>query len=217
MSTNAVVFDLDGTLTDPRPGIVGCIKYALERLAKPCPGDDVLASFIGPPLRATFATLLDTSDTGLIEEAVARYREQYKCSGIYETRVYDGIHGMLECVQTSSTALFVATSKPAVYAARVVEHCGLAGHFSGVFGPELDGRFDDKAKLLRHLLTTVNLDGEDAIMVGDRAVDILAAKANRMRSIGVLWGYGSQSELRDAAPDRLCATPIEVVSCLEAI
>jgi len=124
---------------------------------------------------------------------------------------------MLERVKQSRMPLFVATSKPAVYAERIVEHCGFARHFRGVYGPELDGRFDNKTELLGHLLTTEGLGAEGAIMVGDRAVDINAAKTNGMWSIGVLWGYGSQRELRDAEPNKLCATPSEVASCIEAI
>ena len=207
MSEHSIIFDLDGTLTDPRPGIVGCIRYAFDRLGRSCPGDDALASFIGPPLRATFSTLLSTSDNRLIEEAVARYRERYESSGIYETRVYDGIQEMLECFERPSSVLFVATSKPAVYAERILKHCGLDRHFCRVYGSELDGRFDDKAELLKHMLAMEGIGAEGAIMVGDRAADILAAKANGMHSIGALWGYGSQAELRDAGAEKLCPSP----------
>jgi phosphoglycolate phosphatase len=214
MSEHTIIFDLDGTLTDPRQGIVGCIRYALDQIGRSCPGDDVIASFIGPPLRATFSTLLATSDNGLIEKAVARYRERYEDSGIYETRVYDGIRAMLECFERKNSALFVATSKPSVYAERILKHCGLDRYFCHIYGSELDGRFDDKAELLKHMLAMEAIGAEATIMVGDRAADILAAKANGMHSIGALWGYGSQAELHDAGAERLCSSPGDLGSFL---
>ncbi len=137
-----------------------CLKYALDTLGAPCPADDVLATFIGPPLRGTFATLLETAD-------------------------------------------------------RIVRRLGLEPYFAGVYGPELqEGRFDDKAELLGHLLATEEVSPERAIMIGDRAGDIVIARANRVRSIGVLWGYGSESELGAAGADGLCATPDDLTACL---
>jgi phosphoglycolate phosphatase len=209
-----LIFDLDGTLTDPCAGIVRCMRYALARLGAPCPSDDVLASFIGPPLRGTFATLLETSDRELVERALAFYREQYGGTGLLENHVYDGVAEMLDGVRLTASASFVATLKPRPYADRIVRHLGLSRHFAGVYGPELEGRFDEKVDLLAHLLVTERISAEDAVMIGDRAGDIEAARANRVRSIGVLWGYGSESELADARADVLCASPGELASCL---
>ena len=213
----AAVFDLDGTLMDTRPGIIGCVKYAMERFEGPCPDDAALAGFIGQPLRVTFAALLGASDGDRIEEAVACYRERYAQSGIYELKVYDGIREMLERLKRSRRPLYVATSKPAVYAKRIVEHFGFGRCFSGVYGPELDGRFDDKAELLAHLLGAEKIGSEDAVMIGDRAVDVLSARSNGMRSIGILWGFGSRDELSDAGADTLCATPDELALHLETL
>jgi phosphoglycolate phosphatase len=212
-----LLFDLDGTLTDPRPGIVRCMKRALDKIGAPCPPDDVLASFIGPSLRVTFATLLETSDRGLVERALALYREGYGDVGLFENHVYDGVAQMLDHVRLITPALFVATLKPKVYADRIVHHLGLDRYFAGVYGPELEGRFDDKIDLLAHLLATEEISAERAVMIGDRAGDIVAARANRVRSIGVLWGYGSESELADAGADGLCASPSELASCLSRI
>jgi len=204
---NVLLFDLDGTLTDPKPGIVGCIRFALDQLTVACPGDDVLAGYIGPPLRATFAKLLDTSEALRIEEAMAFYRQRFAESGLFENQVYDGVPAMLERACRASAALYVATSKPGVYAERIVKHFGLAGHFRKVYGPELDGSYDDKTELLAHLLAEERLAPDVAVMIGDRAADVRAAKANGLQSIGVLWGYGSERELVDAGADILCRTP----------
>ena len=209
-----LLFDLDGTLTDPKPGIVRCMKYALHELGAPCPSDDVLASFIGPPLRGTFATLLETSDRNLVERALALYREEYGETGLFENQVYPGVTQMLDHVRPGASAAFVATLKPKVYADRIVRRLGLEPYFAGVYGPELEGRFDDKADLLAHLLATEKISPERAVMIGDRAGDIVGARANRVRSIGVLWGYGSESELADARADGLCTSPGELGSCL---
>ena len=208
------MFDLDGTLTDPKPGIVGCIRFALDQLGVACPGDDVLTAFIGPPLRGTFATLLDTSEAGRIEDAMGLYRQRFAHTGLYENQVYEGIPAMLATAQQASMAAYVATSKPAVYAERIVQHFGLDHHFRKVYGAELDGRRDDKADLVAYLLASERVAAKNAVMIGDRAADILAAKANRVRSIGVLWGYGSERELMAAGADTLCQTPSELARCL---
>jgi phosphoglycolate phosphatase len=210
VTPDVLLFDLDGTLTDPRPGIVGSLRFALGQLAAPCPTDDVLVSYIGPPLRATFATLLGTGDSERIEEAMQLYRQRFADKGLYENRVYDGVPEMLARAGSTATAVYVATSKPAIYAERIVRHFGLARHFRKVYGPELDGRFEDKAELLAHLLTRERVEPEAAVMIGDRAADVRAAKASGVRSIGVLWGYGSEQELNDAGADALCATPGEL-------
>lgn len=205
-----VLLDLDGTLTNPRLGITRCMRYALDSLSVACPSDDVLASFIGPPLRGTFATLLGTQDLEHIEEAMARYRERFADTGLFENEVYGGIPELLARATEARARLFVATSKPAVYAERILTHFSLRPYFAGVYGSELGGRFEDKADLLKHLLAAEGIAANEAVMVGDRAADIVAARANRVRSIGVLWGYGSEAELSDAGADMLCRTPSEL-------
>ena len=214
MTPDVLLFDLDGTLTDPKPGIVGSLRFALGQLAAPYPPDDVLASYIGPPLRGTFATLLGTNESDRIEEAMRLYRQRFADTGLYENRVYDGVPEMLERAGSAATAVYVATSKPAIYAERIVRHFGLAHHFRKVYGPELDGRYEDKAELLAHILTRESVEPKAAVMIGDRAADVRAAKVSGVRSIGVLWGYGSERELIDAKADALCATPHELVARL---
>jgi len=214
LTARVLLFDLDGTLTDPRPGIVGCIRFALDRLRVSCPSDEVLAGYIGPPLRGTFATLLDTSDAERIEEALRLYRQRFADKGLYENKIYAGVPAMLDSVGHVARAAYVATSKPAVYAERIVSHFKLGHHFRKVYGAELDGRRDDKAELLAYLLATEGVEPSASVMVGDRSADIIAAKANEVRSIGVLWGYGSEEELTDAGADMLCRTPSELAQHL---
>jgi phosphoglycolate phosphatase len=209
-----LLFDLDGTLTDPRPGIVGSIRFALDQLGSPCPSDEALAAFIGPPLRATFATLLETTDASRVEAAMDLYRQRFAGSGLFENHVYAGVAGMLEQAGEMATAMFVATSKPAVYAERIVQHFGLDHHFEKVYGPELDGRREDKVELVAHLLASEGVAADAAMMVGDRADDVRSAKANGVGSIGVLWGYGSEQELLEAGADVLCRTPSELAAHL---
>jgi phosphoglycolate phosphatase len=209
-----LLFDLDGTLTDPKVGLLGCVRYAFEKLSVRCPPDDVLFRFVGPPLRAMFTTLLNTSDKRVIEEAVRLYRERYEEKGVYENHVYDGVDEMLADSTQVASASFVATSKPTVFAERIVRNLNFDQHFARIYGSALDGRFDDKADLLSHLLTEESIFPANAIMIGDRAADVIAAKSNGVSSIGVLWGYGSAEELKDAGADGLCSTPGELIGCL---
>jgi phosphoglycolate phosphatase len=209
----AVLFDLDGTLTDSRPGIVRCIRFALAGLGRPCPPDDVLASFIGPPLRGAFGALLDTASPEIIEEAMRLYRVRFADTGLFENEVYAGVTAMLAGARRLGTA-FVATSKPALYAERIVRHFGLGPHFARVYGSDLGGRFEDKTELLAHVLAMEGVAAARAVMVGDRAADIIAARVNGLASIGVLWGYGTERELVEAGADALCAAPGDLVACL---
>ena len=209
-----VLFDLDGTLTDSSDGITGCIRHALECLGRPCPGNEALAAFIGPPLRGTFATLLGTTDPELIATALSHYRARYDEVGLYENRVYDGVREMLEAAGRLADAMYVTTAKLQHAATRIVAHFGLARHFTRVYGTELDGRFDRKADLLAHLLETGVIRAETSIMVGDRDLDIAAAKAHGLRAIGALWGFGARRELAAAGADDLCESPHALPACL---
>lgn len=194
-----------------------CFQYALAQLGRPCPADHVLASFIGPPLRNAFATLLHTTERELIDAAVTLYRRRNADVGLYESRVYDGVPDMLEGTRAEASVLFVVTAKLTVFAQLSLRHLGLDHHFTGVYGSEPDGRFEAKAELVSHVLETAGIAAEAAVMVGDRAVDILAARANDVRSVGVLWGYGSEGELVDAGVDELCATPGALGGCLASL
>jgi len=204
----AVLFDLDGTLTDPREGITRSIAYALERLGIAPPPLDELCFAIGPPLRASLARLIGHDDRDTVERALALYRERFGDVGLFENRPYDGIVEALTTISQGGAGLYVATSKPHVYARRIIEHFALDAHFIAIHGCELDGTREDKRELLAHLLATHAISsGPDVAMVGDRGVDMSAAKLHGLRGLGALWGYGSRSELLDAGAQELVESP----------
>jgi len=204
-----VLFDLDGTLTDPREGIVACIRYALSTLGEPTPSDSNLERFIGPPLRDAFGELL-SKDLARVEAAVAAYRERFVAVGMFENIVYEGIPAVLESLVARDARLFVATSKPRLFAERILDHFGIASYFSAIYGSELGGARSDKAELITYVLARSRLDPSDTIMVGDRHHDVHGARRNRVIPVGVLWGYGSREELSLAGAERLLEEPYEV-------
>jgi len=196
-----ILFDLDGTLTDSGPGITRCIQDALRRLGRAVPEADSLRRFVGPPLRGTFALLLESTEEAEVAEAIRLYRERFVVTGMFENAVYPGVAEGLEQLSEGGHRLWVATSKPQVYAQRILEHFGIAGWFAGVYGPDLAGRNHDKRDLLRELLATERVRPEDACMIGDRMHDVEGARANGVAAVGVLWGYGTPEEIAAAAPD----------------
>jgi phosphoglycolate phosphatase len=209
---DAIFFDLDGTLTDPKPGITRSIQYALQKLDHPAiPTEDELTWCIGPPLRASFVRMIGDHAA---DRAVALYRERFSDVGLYENGVYDGIGDVLTTLCTAGHRLFVATSKPHVFAERIIDHFGLRHHFERVFGSELDGTRVDKSHLLEYALREVSVDPARTLMIGDRSHDIIGAKNNGMKGIGVLYGYGSRNELLDAGAQHVCSSPAEILRCI---
>jgi phosphoglycolate phosphatase len=210
---DAIFFDLDGTLTDPKPGITRSIQYALQKLDHPAiPTEDELTWCIGPPLRASFVRLLGADHSA--DNAVAFYRERFSDVGLYENGVYDGVREVLALLGAAGPRLFVATSKPHVYAERIVAHFGLRDHFERVFGSELDGTRVDKSDLLAYALRETSVDPARTVMIGDRSHDMVGARNNGMAGIGVLYGYGSQAELLEAGARQVCATPGAILDCV---
>jgi len=202
-----VAFDLDGTLVDPREGIVACLEYALERLEIDSPDPAELAKHIGPPLSVTFAKLLATDDPELIKKAVSIYRERFAVSGIFENSTYAGIPEVLDALRSAGMSLFVATSKPSNYTRKILTQCGIAASFRQIYGSEMDGTRAAKGELIKHLLKNEKLKPEELVVVGDRKHDIIGAHALGVRAVGVLWGYGSFEELDEAGADLYCRTP----------
>jgi phosphoglycolate phosphatase len=201
----AIYFDLDGTLTDPKPGITRSIQFALRALDYPVPSEDELTWCIGPPLHASLKKLLGTDE--LADKALLLYRERFGDVGLFENQVYSGIEQALSEFARSDRRMFVATSKPVIYAKRIIDHFRLTGYFEQIFGSELDGRNADKTDLLGYALTSARIDPSQAIMIGDRSHDMIGARNNGMTAIGVLYGYGSREELVGAGAHHVCATP----------
>ena len=216
MKSVSVLFDLDGTLTDPREGFVSSITHALVSLGHCSPPEDELASNIGPPLEITLAKLLGEQHEHQIPEAVSLYRQRYSSQGLFENSVYDGIEGALSRVQASGARLFVATSKPQVFAVRILEHFGLQKFFTGIYGSGLDGSLTNKDELIAHILEKEALEPEAALMIGDRAHDVVGALANGICPVGVLWGYGSIEELSSAGAAVLVRSPEQLPDVLSS-
>jgi phosphoglycolate phosphatase len=205
-----LLFDLDGTLTDPGIGITRCLQHALASLGRPVPSTELLRRYIGPPLQGTFAELLETEEEARVAEAVRLYRERFVATGMFENSVYPEIPDGLETLQREGHRMWVATSKPHVYAREIVRHFGLDGFFEGVYGSELSGVNAEKGALIREILVQEGLDPRETWMVGDRSYDIAGARANGIRAVAVLWGYGSPEELNAAGPDRIVASIAEL-------
>jgi phosphoglycolate phosphatase len=209
----ALLFDLDGTLTDPFVGITRSIQYAMERLGRLAPAGDDLRWCIGPPLKSVFRTLLDTDDEAATDEAVRLYRERYSTVGKFENSLIPGIPEMLASLTAEGYFLSVATSKLKTYASDIIDHFDLRRYFHVLHGSELDGRNAVKGDLVRHILATEQIEAAHAIMIGDRSHDVVGAGANGVATIGVLWGYGDRPELERAGAARIANRP-EELPCL---
>ncbi|HEY4440019.1 MAG TPA: HAD hydrolase-like protein, partial [Candidatus Elarobacter sp.] len=203
-----ILFDLDGTLTDPYLGISRCIEYALGAIDSSVPDGTDLSTFIGPPLRGTLLALC--GDEERAGRALAAYRERFAATGLYENVVYQGVPAMLDDLR--GHRLYVCTAKPAVYAKRIVEYFGLSAYFAGVYGCELDGTRGEKADLIAWLLEREGLESAACVMVGDRSHDMVAAARNGVRGLGALWGYGSEAELTQAGAVRTFRSPAELAA-----
>jgi phosphoglycolate phosphatase len=208
-----ILFDLDGTLVDPRPGLIGSIQYALGKIGHPVPPAETLVWMIGPPFRVSFPKLLGSEER--VEEAIAHYRESYFNGGMYDAVVYDGMPEALAALRAAGHRLIVATAKPHYYARPIVEHFGLSTHFHAVHGPDLDGTNDHKVDLIAHILRHEGVDPAAALMIGDTAFDVTAAARNGMRTVGVTWGYGNVEELAGAAA--LCESPSGLAEAVLAL
>jgi phosphoglycolate phosphatase len=210
----AILFDLDGTLTDPREGITRSLAHAMERMGLAPPPLDDLCFAIGPPLRRSLARLIGDETPEAVERAVAFYRERFADVGLFENAVYDGVAESLAALAGTGATLVVATSKPRVYAERIVRHFALDTHFAAVHGCELDGTREDKRDLLAHLLAHHGFEARDTAMIGDRGADMIAARHHGVRAVGALWGYGGREELARAGAHDLCDRPADLVPLL---
>lgn len=204
-----IFFDLDGTLTDPKEGITKSIQFALEKMNLFVPSTSELEWCIGPPLKDSFSKLTNSTCEIILNTALEYYRKQFTQSGIYKNHLYDGVVEMLSYLNQEGYRLFVATSKPEVFAIQIIQHFALSQYFEKIHGSELDGTRSDKSHLLKHILESNNIK-EPVLMVGDRKYDVIAARQNNIDCLGVTYGYGSQNELTQAGAYHLCRSPEEV-------
>lgn len=196
-----ILLDLDGTITDPMVGITRSVEYALNHFGIQVNDIRELCAFIGPPLLDSFREFYHFTDEQA-KEAILKYRERFADTGIYENVVYEGMREFLEEAVNQGKILMLATSKPTVFAKRILEHFDLAQYFTFVAGSGLDGSFYTKTDVIRHVLDSNHLtDLSTIVMVGDRKHDIIGAKATGIDSVGVLYGYGNREELSKAGAD----------------
>lgn len=194
-----ILFDLDGTLTDPREGITRSIQYALAKLGIDEPDLSKLEHFIGPPLLQAFMQFYGF-DEARAWEAVNHYRERFKVTGLYENEVFEGVIELLETLEGQGRHLYIATSKPWEFAREIARHFNFARHFKMIYGSELDGTRTNKVELIKHLLAEENLDPTQTLMIGDRKHDLIGARTNGLDCVAVGYGFGSRDELTAEAP-----------------
>lgn len=206
-----LLFDLDGTLTDPGLGITNSVMYALEKFDIRVEDRTTLYKFIGPPLRDSFETFYGFSGEKS-ELAVQYYREYYKEQGLYENEVYEGIVDLLMQLKEQGKSLIVATSKPENFAIEILQHFKLYDYFDFVAGATMDKTRNEKADIIKYAMESCNIsEKSSSIMIGDREHDIIGANENELDSIGVLFGYGNLEELQRAGATYIAEKPMNIL------
>lgn len=207
-----ILFDLDGTLTNPKEGITKCVQHALRHfgIERQC---DELIEFIGPPLKEQFMKYASlTEEEG--ELAVKIYRERFAPIGIFENEIYDGIIPMLQTLKKQGKIMAIATSKPGVFAQQIADKYGVSPYIDGLFGSEIDGRNTDKALVIKNAMKALGADAENTVMVGDREHDAIGAQKNNIKCVGVTYGYAREGELEKSG---VCALASSVGALLEIL
>jgi phosphoglycolate phosphatase len=208
--TGSILLDLDGTLIDSYPGILASCRAALHALGHEPDESLDIRHMIGPPIEGTMQVLLQSFGDDRVDEAVAAYRQHYGESGYLGSVPYPGIGEALADMKRRGLCLYLATSKRAVFANRILDHLKFAGYFDGIYGSVPGGALDHKPELLAHILSDRRLSPSRCVMVGDRRYDISGAHAVGMRGLGVLWGFGSRDELEAAGADALVEAPADL-------
>ena len=205
-----ILFDLDGTLTDPGLGITNSVMYALKKFNIDVNDRTDLYKFIGPPLKGSFREFYGFTDDQA-ELAVSYYREYFRKQGMLENSVYDGIPELLDHLKGKGKTLIVATSKPEAFTLEILRHFGLYDYFDFIAGATMDDTRNKKADIIRYALENCHIaDKSSAVMIGDREHDIIGARENGLASIGVLFGYGDRKELTDAGATFIAASAAEI-------
>lgn len=210
-----ILFDLDGTLTDPGIGITNSVAYALEKYNITVEDRTELYKFIGPPLQDSFMEFYGFSEMES-KKAVEYYREYFRDKGIFENEVYEGIPELLQTLKGAGKQVILATSKPEEFARQILEHFDLIQYFDFVAGATMDGSRSEKADIIQYALDKCMIkDTSKVIMVGDRKHDIIGAAKNKLPAIGVLFGYGSEEELRNAGAKYLARTSFDILKYID--
>lgn len=192
-----ILFDLDGTITDSKEGILTAVKYAMDAYGIKEEDEERLNMFIGPPLIDAFTTY-DGVDEEQGQKLVSKYREFYKDKGIYMFRVYDGVPEMIKKIKKAGKKVYLATAKPIVFAERIIEKIGITEYFDGLYGASMDASRNKKEQVIAYVIEKEQLEKEKILMVGDRDNDVEGANINGIDVLGVLYGYGTKKELEEA-------------------
>ena len=200
-----ILFDMDGTLIDSAPGILSAVRYAQKALSLPTLPEEKLLGFLGPPLKTAFMDIYGLQEAKA-EAATKAFRVYYGETGLFQCKLYDGVRQLLGDLQTAGKKLYIATSKPTVYARQIAEKQGIAAFFTDIVGSNLDNTRSRKAEIIRDIVSGLPEDSTKAcVMIGDKAQDIVGAKANGMDAIGVRYGFGTEEELRAERPIAIVA------------
>lgn len=207
-----ILFDLDGTLTNPKEGITKCVQHALRYfgIEKEC---DELTSFIGPPLKEQFMKFAGLNEKDA-EKAVSVYRERFAPIGLFENEIYPGILELLKELKKQGKIIALATSKPTIFATKIVEKYGIAPYLDCVSGSELDGTNVEKSAVVRIAMETLGANPEETVLIGDRMHDAEGAKENGIGCIGVSYGFAADGELEKAGVKIIADTPEELLEIL---
>lgn len=211
MNKTHFIFDLDGTVVNPGTAIPRCINFALKKQGMKAVPIERLKRYIGFTLESIFQEITGRRDKRFIKQCVDAYRERYHKEGIAEHRLYPGMVGLLEAAARNGS-LVIASIKPTVSCEMVLDHLGIKGHFTQIYGSELNGKLSNKQDLLKHVTKQEGI--KRAVVIGDRGVDIEAAKKCSFPTIGVSYGYGTKEELSNAGADMIAETVGELRQCI---
>lgn len=213
----AVLLDMDGTLIDSRDTVVGCMRAALRDLGHEPPPEETLDWIVGPPLVDTIGVLLGRVGDARVAECLAGYRRYYSEHMADPSPLFPGFEGILEGLTTGGRKLYLATSKALPFARAILDAHGLSSLFSGFYGADMNDGNSEKPEIIAMALRENRIDPARAVMVGDRLYDIAGAQANKVRSLGVLWGYGGRAELTRAGADGLVERPQDLPAAISAM
>lgn len=214
---DCLLFDLDGTLTDPFEGITNSVVYALEKFGIEVEDRRELIKFIGPPLVRSFSEYYGLSGEDALK-AVDYYREYFSDRGIFENAVYDGVYELLSLLKARGKRLIMATSKPEIFAERIAERFSLSQYFDAIAGATMDCSRIEKTDVVRYALNLARIEDKSrALMIGDRRHDVIGAKDNGLKALGVLYGYGNRAELMEAGADFLADSPHDILRFIDRV